>query len=126
MSRSFQVNLIFARSLKCLGLQTFALMLHANTPLNQIIPLRYLPLRNGYTDSMLLSQLNEQTRIKCGEDDLRGHAILGNINEKNIRTHAPQEVRKEESRLKDLSAATLERAKNDLKWYLDLTRDGFD
>ncbi|KAJ7508324.1 hypothetical protein B0H11DRAFT_1704527, partial [Mycena galericulata] len=66
------------------------------------------------------------SRIKCGEDDLRGLAILGNINEKNIQTHAPQEVRNEESRLKDLAAATLERAKNDLKWYLDLTGDGFD
>ncbi|KAJ7429384.1 hypothetical protein B0H11DRAFT_1111837 [Mycena galericulata] len=66
------------------------------------------------------------SRIKCGEDDLRGLAILRNINEKNIRSHAPQEVRNEESRLKDLAAATLERAKNNLKWYLDLTRDSFD
>ncbi|KAJ7503825.1 hypothetical protein B0H11DRAFT_1710688, partial [Mycena galericulata] len=52
------------------------------------------------------------SRIKCGEDDLRGLAILGNIN-KNIRTHAPQEVRNEESRLKDLAAATLEFGKGE-------------
>jgi hypothetical protein len=66
------------------------------------------------------------SRIKCDEDELRGLAILGNINAKNIQNHVPQEVRNEESRLKDLAAATLERAKDDLKWYLDLTGDCFD
>jgi hypothetical protein len=34
--------------------------------------------------------------------------------------------RNEESWLKYLAAATLERAKTDLRWYLDLTGDSFD
>ncbi|KAJ7654059.1 hypothetical protein DFH06DRAFT_993846 [Mycena polygramma] len=66
------------------------------------------------------------SRIKCGEDELRGLAILGNINPKNINNHAPQEVRNEESRLQRLADATLRAAKDDLKWYLDLTGDSFD
>ncbi|KAJ7838554.1 hypothetical protein B0H13DRAFT_1650691, partial [Mycena leptocephala] len=66
------------------------------------------------------------SRIKCGEDELDGLAILGNINAKNIATHAPQEVRNEEERLKKLAITTLERAKEDLHWYLELTGDSFE
>jgi hypothetical protein len=64
--------------------------------------------------------------IKCGEDDLGGLAILGEINEKTIRNHAPQEVRNREKWLKHLAAGTPERAKDDLKWYLDFTEDCFE
>ncbi|KAJ6490799.1 hypothetical protein C8R47DRAFT_977299 [Mycena vitilis] len=66
------------------------------------------------------------SRIKCGKDELNGLAILGNIHAKNIATHAPQEVRNEETRLKGLAKATLEKAKEDLHWYLKLTGDRFD
>ena len=66
------------------------------------------------------------SRIKCGEDELRGLAILGEVKATNIDKHAPQEVRNEEARLKDLAAATLDRAKVGLRWYLDLTGDTFD
>ncbi|KAJ7602877.1 hypothetical protein DFH06DRAFT_1008679 [Mycena polygramma] len=66
------------------------------------------------------------SRIKCTENELHGLAILGEIKPKNIETHAPQEVRNEELRLKNLASSTLERAKFDLKWYLDLTGDNFD
>jgi hypothetical protein len=47
--------------------------------------------------------------------DHLGNGPFGNINEKNIQNHAPQEVRNEEKRLKQLAAVTpIERAKNDL------------
>jgi hypothetical protein len=64
------------------------------------------------------------SRIKCGEDELDGVAILGNTNAKNIATHAPQEVRNEE-RLKKLAISTLEWAKECLHWYLELPGDSF-
>jgi hypothetical protein len=66
------------------------------------------------------------SRIKCGEGELNGLAILGDINAKNINNHAPQEVRDEEKRLKQLAHQTLERAKYDLSWYLELTSDIFN
>lgn len=66
------------------------------------------------------------SRIKCGGDELAGLAILGEVTAAKIQNHAPQEVRNEETRLKHLASATLERAKEDLKWYLDLTGDVFD
>ncbi|KAJ6501698.1 hypothetical protein C8R47DRAFT_958144, partial [Mycena vitilis] len=47
------------------------------------------------------------SRIRCGENELDGLAILGNIDAKKISTHAPQEVRNEEKRLKELAKGTL-------------------
>ncbi|KAJ7166288.1 hypothetical protein C8R43DRAFT_878046, partial [Mycena crocata] len=66
------------------------------------------------------------SRIKCNESNPKGLAILGEINSKNIATHAAEEVRKEESRLLKLAASTLERAKESLDWYLESTGDSFD
>jgi hypothetical protein len=66
------------------------------------------------------------SRIKCGEHELDGLAILGQIHAKNISTHAPEEVRDEEKRLKRLAVNTLVRAKDTLGWYIDLTGDSFD
>ncbi|KAJ7161274.1 hypothetical protein C8R43DRAFT_947522 [Mycena crocata] len=66
------------------------------------------------------------SRIKCGENDLNGLAILGNVNAKNINNHAPEEVRTEEKCLKQLAASTLVCAKEDIRWYIDLTGDSFD
>ncbi|KAJ7147797.1 hypothetical protein C8R43DRAFT_889418 [Mycena crocata] len=66
------------------------------------------------------------SRIKCDEFSPQGLAILGEINSKNISTHAPEEVRKEESRLCKLAASTMERAKENLDWYLELAGDSFD
>ncbi|KAJ7359401.1 hypothetical protein DFH08DRAFT_613338, partial [Mycena albidolilacea] len=47
------------------------------------------------------------SRIKCGEHELDGLAILGQIHAKNISTHAPEEVRDEEKQLKRLAVNTL-------------------
>jgi hypothetical protein len=66
------------------------------------------------------------SRIKCGADELNGLAILGKVNAKNIQDHAPQEVREEEKRLRQLAVGTLERAKVTLSWYLEVTKDSFD
>ncbi|KAJ7281280.1 hypothetical protein C8J57DRAFT_1219176 [Mycena rebaudengoi] len=48
--------------------------------------------------------------IKCDEGEPKGLAILGNIDPKRISTHAPEEVRDEEKRLKYLAKQTLQRA----------------
>ncbi|KAJ6472602.1 hypothetical protein C8R45DRAFT_835854 [Mycena sanguinolenta] len=66
------------------------------------------------------------SRIKCGDNELDGLAILGQVKAKNIENYAAQEVRNEEKRLKKLAQATLERTKETLEWYLDLTKDSFD
>ncbi|KAJ6498551.1 hypothetical protein C8R47DRAFT_920756, partial [Mycena vitilis] len=47
------------------------------------------------------------SRIRCGENELHGLAILGDISPKNIQNHAPQEVRNEEIRLNALASLTL-------------------
>lgn len=65
------------------------------------------------------------SRIKCDEGEPKGLAILGNIDPKRISTHAPEEVRDEEKRLKYLAKQTLQRAGDLLSWYTDLTEEQF-
>jgi hypothetical protein len=60
------------------------------------------------------------SRIKCDEGGPKGLAILGEINPKRMSTHAPEEVRAKEKRLKALARQTLLRAKDTLSWYIDL------
>ncbi|KAJ7061707.1 hypothetical protein C8F01DRAFT_987198 [Mycena amicta] len=66
------------------------------------------------------------SRIRCPEHELRGLAIVGDVSPKKIQNHASEEARQEEVRLKQLAKRTLEKAKETLSCYLDLTGDSFD
>jgi hypothetical protein len=65
------------------------------------------------------------SRIKCDEGEPKGLAILGDIDPKRISSHAPEQVRAEEKRLKALAKQTLRRAKDTLSWYTELTGEQF-
>jgi hypothetical protein len=66
------------------------------------------------------------SRIKCGLEDPKGLAILGDIKPGKILNHAPAEVREEEKRLRRLAKKTLAAAKVTLRWYTDLTGESLD
>lgn len=66
------------------------------------------------------------SRIKCGKELPTRLGILGEIEAEVITNHAPEQVRREEKRLKRLAKGTLARAKGTLSWYITVTGDGFD
>ena len=49
--------------------------------------------------------------------------ILGEVTAKNIATHAPEEVRKEEERLQAMSERTIAEATEELVWYTSTGED---
>ncbi|KAJ7290548.1 hypothetical protein C8J57DRAFT_1045767, partial [Mycena rebaudengoi] len=65
------------------------------------------------------------SKIKCDEGEPKGLAILGDIDPKRISTHAPEQVRAEEKRLKVLEKRTPRRARDTLSWYTELTGEEF-
>ncbi|KAJ7581707.1 hypothetical protein C8J56DRAFT_793345, partial [Mycena floridula] len=66
------------------------------------------------------------SRIKCGTERPRGLAILGDVSAGKIYSHAPQEVRDEEKRLRRLARKTLNEAKESLRWYSELTGENWE